>query len=320
MLLSIIFSVLFVYILKPLVVFLERRGLSRSRSVAVVFSGITVMAIVVTVFFLMPLLSRMSDGINKDLPLYRETLQKNLGRILEYLSNRFPFLGIQDADAFINGTMTVLPQRILQIITDILPEAAAMLILVPLFTFFLLKDGPKLRRWIINRIPNSHFEMALHLLHRINVQSAQYIRGIAIETLLLSIIITLLLLPSGLKYVVVLGFFAGIANLIPYLGPLIGAVPALVVALMLDLSPEKMIYIPVAVIVIPRIIDDLVLTPVFIARYSNLHPVIVFVSIFIGGRIMGITGMVIAIPVASLINIFIHEVHAFYRFRGSTET
>jgi len=319
MLLSIIFSVLFVYILRPFVVFLERRGLSRSRSVAVVFGGITVMAIVVAVFFLMPLLSRMSDGITRDLPLYRATLQKNLGRILLYLSNRFPFLGIEDADALINGAMAVLPQRILHFITDNLPQVATVLLLVPLFTFFLLKDGPRLRRWIINRIPNSHFEMALHLLHRINVQSAQYIRGIAIETVILGIITTLLLLPSGLRYVVGLGFFSALANIIPYLGPIIGAIPAFVVALMLDLSPERMIYIFVAVLVIPQIIDNLVLTPVLIARYSNLHPVIVFASIILGGKIMGITGMVIAIPVASLVNIFIHEIHAFYRFRGGTE-
>ncbi|GAB4405592.1 MAG: AI-2E family transporter [Thermodesulfovibrionales bacterium] len=319
MLLSIIFSALLVYILKPFVVFFERRGFSRTRAVAVVFSGMTAIAIVISVFFLMPILSKMSDGINNDLPLYRETLYKNLGKILGYLSDKFPFLGIQDVDAFIDGIMAVLPRKMLQIITDILPQVATMLLLIPLFTFFLLKDGPRLRRWIINRVPNSHFEMALHLLHRINVQSAQYIRGVTIETLLLSIIITLLLLPSGLKYTVPLGFFAGIANLIPYLGPLIGAIPAVVVALMLDLSPERLIYIPIAVIVIPRIIDDLVLTPVFIARYSNLHPVIVFVSIVIGGKIMGIIGMVIAIPVVSLMNIFIHEVHAFYKFRGSTQ-
>lgn len=315
MFISIVFSLLLVYITKPVVLFFEKRGLSRQRSAALSFSGIVIITLIVA-FLILPFFSKLPDHIKNELPLYQENLYRNLHAILEYLTDKFTFLELEAIDAKVRAMVALLPQRIVRFLSDILPRAGTVLLLVPIFTFFFLKDGPKLKRWIISLMPNRHFEMALHILHRVNEQWARYIRGRAMETLLLSIFISLLLLPTGLSYILPLSLFVGITNLIPFFGPFIGATPPLIIALMVGLKPSTIIYIPIAIIVIGQIIDNVLLVPLLIARSSNLHPAIVISAIIMGGEIWGIMGMVIAVPVVSMINIFVQEVYAFHTFKG----
>lgn len=317
MFLSVVFSLIFVYTLKPVVIFFEKMGFSRKKSAALSFIGIPIIILVFASFGL-TFFSELPDHIKNELPSYQENLYRSLHTILEYLTVKFPFLESQNIDAEIRKVISILPRKVVQLLANSIPRVGVMFLLVPLFTFFLLKDGPRLERWVISLMPNRHFEMALHLFHRVNEQWAQYIRGRALETLFLSIIISLLLIPTGINYIIPLGLFVGITNLIPFFGPFIGATPPLIVALMEGLKPAVIIYILIAIIVIGQIIDNVLLVPLLIARFSNLHPVVVISAIIIGGEVWGIIGMIIAVPVVSMVNILAQEIYSFHKFKGRT--
>ena len=319
MFVSIIFSLLLVEILNPAVIFFEKMGFSRKKPVIIISAATVLLSIGAVIFWLIPFLSKMPELISYDLPLYRENLYKHFNKTIGYLIKEFPFLNSMNIEDRVNEAIRILPQKTAEAAKDILPQVTKILVLTPLFTFFILKDGRKLKRWLISLIPNRYFEMTLHLFHMVNEQWAQYIRGKALETVALSIIISILFIPTGLKYIVPLGFFVGIANIVPYIGQFIGAAPVMVVALMLDLPPKMIIYIGVVIFVIGRIVDSLVLVPLFVTRYANLHSVAIIVSLIIGERLMGIMGIIIAMPVVSMLNILIQEIYAFYKFKGRTQ-
>lgn len=319
MLLSLIFSLFIVNLINPFIVFFEKRGFSRREALAAVSGGMIVAAGLIFILFVLPSLSRISHLVHYDLPLYRDNLSKNLENVLIRSAEEFPFLKSVDITGFIDKTGVRLSAKIEEAKKDILPEAGTILTLTFLITTFLLKESPRLKKWVISLIPNSHFEMALHLFHGVTTQWNQYIRGRILETLALSVIISLFLFPTGLKYVILLCLIAGIANLIPYVGLLLGAIPALLVALMLNLPPNEIIYVLVVIVVIGMAIDKLVLEPFFVLSTSNVHRTVILISIIIGGKLMGAIGVILAIPVVSMANIFIREIHAFYKFKGRIE-
>lgn len=318
MILSVIFSLFIVNLVTPFIVLFEKRGLSRRESLAVVSGGIIAVIALGFILLVLPSLSRISHMIHDDLPLYRENLSRNLDSVLKRSGEEFPFLQKVDVTGFISKTEARLSGKLEEVKKDILPEAGTILTLTFLITTFLLKESPKLKKWVISLIPNSYFEMSLHLFHQVATQWNQYIRGRILETLALSAITAVLLLPSGLKYVITLSLIAGIANLIPYVGLFVGSVPALMAALMLNLSPGEILYILIVILGIGMAVDKLLLEPFFVLRVANVHRTIILISIIIGGKIMGAVGVILAIPVVSMINIIINEIHAFYKFKGRT--
>lgn len=318
MLLSIIFSLILFSVFNPVVIFFEKRGLSRKQSAFIILGVVVFSSGLVIVFYVSPLLSKMPYILSHDLPLYLENFYKRLDTIYGYLLREVPSLNSINIRERINEAAAIFPQKIAQAAINIIPQAVVILTLTPLFTFFLIKDGNKLKKWFISLVPNNYFEMALHLLHRVNTQWTQYIRGKVLETLILSVVVIVLFIPTGLEYIVPLGLFVGITCIIPYLGQFIGAIPVLAVALMLDLSPGMIVYLLIVVFVIAHIVDNLILMPIFISKYAHLHSLAVIISIIAGERLMGIMGMIIGIPIVSMLNLLIQEIYAFYKFKGST--
>lgn len=319
MFVSLIFSLLLVDLLNPLVVFFEKKGFSRKKPAIIIFCITALLSVSAAVFSVVPFFSKLPDLISNDLPLYRENLYKHFNIMIKHLVEQFPFLRSLDIEGHITDTAKVLPDKMAEKAKDILPEIIRVFVLTPIFTFFFLKDGMKLKKWIISLLPNRYFEMSLHLLRGVSEQWGRYIRGKTWETITLSIIISILFIPTGLQYKVLLGFFVGITSIVPYIGPFIGAIPVMIVALMLDLPPKMIIYILIVIFVIGRLIDTMVLMPFFVTRHANLHSVAVIISLIIGQQIMGIMGMIIAIPVVSMLNILIQEIYAFYKFKGRAQ-
>jgi predicted PurR-regulated permease PerM len=104
-------------------------------------------------------------------------------------------------------------------------------VIVPFVAFFLLKEGKRITHGLIELVPNEYFELCLNLLHQINGQIGGYIRGLILVTTAVGTLSVGGLLLVGLPYALPVGIVAGLANMIPFLGPLIGILSAAIVAL-----------------------------------------------------------------------------------------
>ncbi|NJM10325.1 MAG: AI-2E family transporter [Bdellovibrionaceae bacterium] len=180
----------------------------------------------------------------------------------------------------------------------------------------MVKDGRASLRLVLGIVPNQLFETALSLLHQINFQLGQFVRARILESLIVGLITSVGLMLIGFPYAMLLGVLAGVTNLIPYIGPLIGALPAFAIALVNGHTSLGVFFVA-AVYIVAQLIDAGILIPMLVAKIVDLHPVTVIVVIIAGAQLMGILGMIISIPVASTLKV---TVSTIYRHLIDTRT
>lgn len=302
-----IVSILLAFLVDPLIVFLQRNGFNRTPAVALVmtFFGLLFALLII---WLAPIIAvevkSISGLINQENPdemlkkfeslLISQIPLKLSPKIVEILTMRLEdFL-----KSLINRSFNIIPN----IFTSII-----MIVLIPIMTFFFLKDGPRMKTSLIHMIPNRYFEMSLILTHKISHQLGSYIRGQLIVSLCIGTLSVIALYILEVPYFFFIGVIAGLANMIPYFGPIAGAVPAVIINFIdkADFSAVIMVVIAFAVI---RLIDDTLISPNILARSVEIHPLMVIIVIFIGGEMFGLLGLLLCIPVTGIIKVTVTEV------------
>jgi putative permease len=156
--------------------------------------------------------------------------------------------------------------------------------------------------------------MAHDLSWLISRQLSHFVRGRILEATIVGLVVWFGLSFTDIRYAPLLGAFAGVTNLVPYLGPIAGMVPGILIALVdLGLGGQFWWIVIVYLLIAQIIIDNFILIPVLISHVSNLHPLWVILAIIMGGKLYGILGMIIGVPVASIIKIIILEIRYYRR-------
>jgi putative permease len=180
------------------------------------------------------------------------------------------------------------------------------LFLIPILTFCLLSQGRSIRRSFFQLVPNRFFESVYIVTHGVFSAMSDYLRAKIIEAFLVGSMTTTGLVFAHSPYALVLGFWAGITNIIPYIGPILGAAPGVLIALM-DPSNPSLIWTTITVYTVANLIDAIVIFPGIVAKLVNLNPLVLIASVVIGQYYYGILGMLISIPIAAAIKVVLYE-------------
>ncbi len=183
---------------------------------------------------------------------------------------------------------------------------ASIWLLMPIIFLFLLFDDRHILRYFVSLAPNRYFELMLTTIYEVDSAIGNYLRGTLIECLLVSITFTLgfFLIGIPLKVALLIGIFAGLTNVIPFVGPMIGLGVGFLYALIAeDLTPvipglmPDQIFIGVALVVaVTHFLDSFFYAPVILGGTVNLHPLMVILGVMGGAIIFGFAGMLLAIP------------------------
>ena len=218
---------------------------------------------------------------------------------------------LRDSLARFQNEVLGIAQRLLSYIQGIFSLVTQILI-IPLIAFFLLKDGPRLKREIISLLPNRFFEISLHLAYKLDLQIGRYIRGQLLDTFILAILYSIGFSLLGIPYSIVLGAFSGVANIIPYVGPVFAAIPPLVV-LIIESESFALVPLTIALFVVIQLFEVIFIQPTVVAKSVDIHPLILIFSVLAGGQILGIIGMLFAVLLAGIIKVIIIEVAWCFR-------
>lgn len=142
-------------------------------------------------------------------------------------------------------------------------------------------------------------------LHDINGIVSQFVRGVLLDALIVAILTSIGFTIIGLKFAVFLGIFAGIANVIPYFGPVIGTIPAFLIGLLTSGVKEGLLAIVVLLVV--QQIDANLIYPRVVGGSTGLHPLFVLLAVTIGGAYGGLVGMIIAVPIAGIVQLYVQK-------------
>ena len=192
-------------------------------------------------------------------------------------------------------------------------------VIILFLTFFLLNSGSQMKKSFIQIVPNRFFEPALVLIQGLDQQLGDYLRSRLIQTIIISIIAAIGYWILGLRFALLIGIIAGLANLIPYIGPFIGAIPAIIVVFLesrfgLGWSLLAVIILTLAI----QIIDNAVITPLIIGKSVELGPVTTIVVVLLGEQLLGLMGLLMAVPIAAMCKLIIEEV--WTEFKGYSQS
>jgi predicted PurR-regulated permease PerM len=190
------------------------------------------------------------------------------------------------------------------------------LVLVPFIAYFMVRDGRKMRRRIVGLVPNRYFEMALIMFHRIDAQIGGYLRGRLVECMLVGLTQLLLMGIASVfvdqPKILLISVVCGVTNLIPYAGPVMGTAFGIMYYFAIGI-PTNSIWALLIIAVVSHIVDNVVIAPAVLSHNVDLHPLTVALVLVIGGEVLGILGLLIAIPVASTIKVVVQEFYTNYQ-------
>jgi putative permease len=295
-----IISALLAYILDPIASYLEAKGLVRSQATAIIFISLIVI-IGLSAWLLVPKLFhelstiQQGSGSNEEIQF--------LGDLEKFITANFSFIDSSQLDLQerYNTFTSGLSEQIVAFIPNIV-SIIMVAVIIPFVVFFLLKDGRDMKKRFVSYVPNRYFEMTLNVLHKIDTQLGGYLRGQFIEAFVIGVLSVIALGILQVKYFTIIGMIAGLANMVPYVGPVAGAVPALIVTLANGGEPVKLLYIVIAFAIV-QLIDNILVQPLVLSKSVNLHPLIIVFAVLIGGQFFGLLGMLLAVPTAGIIKV-----------------
>jgi len=324
-----IFAFLFATILLPSVDALERKIGSRGISVLIVTVGLIATISIFIGSFASNIAEQAGEFSQK---IQTEKFTADFNTFIEDSKSRLPDF-ITKAQGEELDSATKLNDVVGKIVTKLLTFAGAIgsfiftLIMVLIFLIILLQNYHQFKKSLVSFIPNKYFEIGLRLIFNIEGQVSNYLRGqfmAATSVAIMSIIgiYILNLFGANLTLVIFIGIIAGLANLIPLVGPFIGMLLAFTIAIMNNLgieaaqshllfnaipSPFYLLDIALMFIIVQQI-DNNLITPMLIGESVGLHPIMVMIALLIGGTLMGPMGMLFAVPAAGIIKVIGHEI------------
>jgi putative permease len=291
------------YLINPIVKIAESAVIKRNLAVTVIYLGLGI-AIVVTAYFLFPRLRAEVNTLSANLPSLGERLDESIDAIQEEIAERYPAAGrlfgtrevrYGKLNAFIEQQVSNLPVFLSHLAALVLAG-----VLIPFFSYFFLRDSRKIIQFVLDRLPPAHIETSVAVWCEIDRIVGRYLRGLAIDGTVVGVSAGLGLWMLGVNYPLLLGALSGLANVVPYLGPIFGGAAAMLVGMVQfkNLAPLTQIFLLYLSI---KLFDVVVIQPIALGRSNHLHPALLIASIIVGGYTLGIMGMVISVPLVTIL-------------------
>ncbi|MFO7812174.1 MAG: AI-2E family transporter [Pelovirga sp.] len=312
--LPILLALIVAFMLEPVVTLIENRGVHRTLAIFIIYLLFSAAVLLLLLLIGPPNWRGMMQALKADVPRYISFAIVYLTGLLELAQQHFPFIAHYNLGDHLRNFSQELIGAILVQTPRSAMRIGSLLVLVPLFSFFFLRDSRRIMRGLISLTPNRYFEMVLDIYAHVSWQLSHFIRGRIIEAIIVGLVVWAGLSLTDIRYAPILAVVAGITNLVPYVGPIFGMLPGITIALVdLGVGPQFWWILCVYILIAQVIVDNMILIPILISKVSNLHPLWVILAIIMGGKLYGILGMIIGVPIASVINIIIFEIRQYRR-------
>jgi predicted PurR-regulated permease PerM len=293
-----------VFILNPLINYLHRRHIPRVMGVGLTYFGF--LAIVTLIGFVMvPAVKDQAGNLSDRWPSIRlkmETWVDERAETLKGTPLEFDRKRLDDAVTNNNDSVQQQLERVAKVGVKVF-HVLLVMILAPIFAFYLLIDLPHLKRVAEGLIPASARPEVMVVARRVNAAVGGFFRGQLLVAFIVGVLSSIGLRIINLDFWLLIGMIAGIFNIIPLVGPYIGGVPALVIALTTR-EPITAVWV-MAIMVGVQQIDNHFISPLVMHRAVKLHPVLVMLALLLGGTVGGFFGLLIAVPTAAVLKILV---------------
>lgn len=293
----VIFGILFYYLIKPMVDFIERKGLSRPLSVLLVFVAI-ILVVVLAIAFIIPGIQNQFNQLVEEFPKIWDSVISQIEDLLynegfTEIYQQFQATDIMNrvTDQMSNIFTATIGSigNVAGIITRVLLTIAT----IPFVLYYLLVDGERFKKSILEVVPTRARPVMIRFIQESSKQVGSYVRGELLVAVSVAIMFYIGYLVIGLDYALILSILAGVLNLIPYLGSIMASVPALIIGAFI--SPVQLVKV-IIVIVIEQTLEGRVISPQILGNKLEIHPLVILFILLVAGSLFGFMGLILAVP------------------------
>ncbi|QGQ97275.1 AI-2E family transporter [Paenibacillus psychroresistens] len=301
----------FYYLLRPLVTYFEKIKINKTISIILIYC---VLAAAAVVFFIIiwPLLQTQIENFIKSAPELIKGFQAQINKIQE---NRLVAMFVGDdsdlstkLSEYLNTAITIASNYISNIFA-IITSFVIVIATAPIILYYMLKESEHIPSSILHIIPRRFRKDGREVILEIDDALSGFIVGRVIITCLLGVLLYIGFMIIGLPYALLLAVIATVLNIIPYIGQFLGAIPCLIVAF-ID-APSMIIWV-VIVTVIAQQIESSFLSPHIYGKRLDIHPLTTIILLLVAGDIVGILGVILAIPAYMVVKIIIVRIYRIF--------
>lgn len=293
----ILFAILFYYLFIPLVTYLEDKGLSRKMAVWLVFLGVFIL-LALAITFIIPGIGDQFRELVDNFPRIWANVLHQIEQLLydEWLTEAYQTIQETQILTRISEQLTNVFSVTIGSITSaigIVTRISVTLFTMPFILYYLLIDGEQLKKMIMKYTPNRARPVMEKFIFQASDQVGSYVRGELLVAISVMIMFYIGYRIIGLEYALVLSISAGFLNLIPYLGSILSAVPAMIIGAFV--SPFKLLQV-ILVLMIEQFIEGRFISPQILGNSLNIHPILILFILLVSGSLFGFVGLVFGVP------------------------
>lgn len=285
--------------LNPIVARLQKR-MPRLAAVTVIFVSIILVLIGASALIFQPLVIQ-ANLLATVLP---EKLQSFVPYYQQFSNNRDIVADLGGSLQQLSGTLANLSGNLISALLSVF-GGIFTIITIGVLTFYLLIEEHAVKQFIDNLVTPRYKQQVTSLMKKIADKMGAWVRGQLTLMVVIGVLYLILLLALGVEAPLPLALWGGLTEIIPYLGPILGGAAALVVALITG-SPLQALLVVVGIIIIQQLENQL-LVPKIMQKAVGLSPIIVIIALMIGGKLFGVMGGLLAIPVAAIVSLLAKE-------------
>jgi predicted PurR-regulated permease PerM len=301
-------SFIIAYSLRPLQKVLTNRGMNKKLSAVIILTTFVIIALVCIVI-VVPSIFKESLNISSSLTAVQHFIQNFYEKLKPLSNNKTMYLILDTIYTKTNSMLVALLTKIFNSVLS-LGENLLSLAVVPLVVYYFLADGDIIGNRLIVIFPSKSRTMIRKILSDIDKVLGRYIMSQFLLCAIIGILTFFVLISLKVQYPIILSILNALFNIIPYFGPLFGAVPAIIVAL---LSSNKAAIWTAVLLYLIQQIEGNIISPKITGDSVSMHPLIVIILLIIGGKLGGFLGMVLAIPIGVVVKILYEDIN-YYLF------
>lgn len=321
-----VLAIIAYYLLRPLLGVLEKWRIPRVWGILILYIAV-IGFITLLVVLVYPFLRDQFTNLAQEFPGYFMALTQNIveylthSRFNEYLDKiNFNYDEVvknvtTDLIETVKDTATNLAQGVASGITGFLSTLTGIilsLVTVPFILFYLLKDGEKLPKFMLNICPPRMRKEVHEIFHDMDKQISSYIQGQILVSMCIGAMVTIGFLIIGMKYALLLGFLAMITSVVPYLGPVIAITPAVIIALVT--SPFMLIKLAIVWTVV-QLIEGKFISPQIMGKSLSIHPITIIFVLLTAGSLFGVPGVILGIPGYAIFKVLVTHLFKLFKQR-----
>lgn len=306
--LSILIAAMLAYFLNPLVKSVKNKfKISDTLAILAVFLVVILIFLILGFTVFPKTVSDVKNLIMKFPEYYKQTLES----INEFLGQYEVFKNINLDNNFIANNLSKIYSKQKANVANLIVSSVKnvmsfifSLVLTPIFTFYFLKDKDDIREKLKKMIPKQKNDRLMKLFSKMHQDMTKYISGKIKMAIFVGFATFIMLLVLGVEFSFVIGIITCVADIVPYVGPLMGLIPAFVFAF-ID-SPIKALWIFVLYILIQWVENNIV-GPKILSKETGFHPIVVLFLLILGAALFGFLGMILSVPIALVIKTVYNE-------------